>query len=213
MAEDFRITRLELIETKGKIRLAEKGHKLLKQKRDVLVLEFFKILKKAKDLRSEMNSLMSKSFKALGMAEAYHGVYEIENIALSVKKAPNIDVTQKNVMGVRIPEINSNYVSKTLLERGYSIVGSSAKIDETAGNFEKSLELVIKLAETETALKRMIKEIEKTKRRVNALEYVMMPKLHEKKKFIASSLDEMERGQFVSLKAIKSKMARNAKTN
>src|SRR3989338_5021955 len=154
MAEDVKTTRLELIETKGKIRLAEKGHKLLKQKRDVLVLEFFKIMKKAKDLRSEMNSLMSVSFKALGMAEAYHGVYEIENIALSVKKAPNIDVTQKNVMGVRIPEINSNYVSKTLLERGYSIVGSSAKIDETSSNFEKSLELVIKLAETETALKR-----------------------------------------------------------
>ncbi len=206
MAEDFRITRLELIETKNRIKLAEKGYKLLKQKRDVLILEFFKILKKAKDLRSELNNSMSKAFKALAMTEAYHGVYEIENIALSVKKAPNIDVTQKNVMGVKIPEINSNYVSKTLMERGYSIPGSSAKIDETASSFEKALEIAIKLAETETALKRMLKEIEKTKRRVNALEYVLMPRLHEKKKFISASLDEMERGQFVSLKAIKAKM-------
>ena len=140
MAEDVKTTRLELIETRGKIRLAENGHKLLKQKRDVLVLEFFKILKKAKDQRTELNARMKEAFNALAVAQAHHGVLEVESIAMSVKRAPLIEVKPKNVMGVHIPAIKGEYVSKTLSQRGYSISGTSAKIDEAASGFEKSLE-------------------------------------------------------------------------
>ena len=206
MAEDVKTTRLELIETRNKIRLAENGHKLLKQKRDVLVLEFFKIMKQAQDLRAELNKSMASAFSALGTAQAYHGILEVENIALSVKKAPNVQVESKNVMGVHIPSIRGEYVSKTLQERGYSIQGSSAKIDEAASSFEKSLEKIIKLAETENALKRLIREIEKTKRRVNALDYIMIPNLKNTAKYIILRLEEIEREQFISLKTIKAKL-------
>ncbi|MCH7902416.1 V-type ATP synthase subunit D [archaeon] len=206
MAEDVKTTRLELIETRGKIKLAEKGHKLLKQKRDVLVLEFFKIMKEAKDLRTSLNDQMSKAFHALAMAQAYHGIIEVQNISMSTKKAPGVIVESKNVMGVQIPSITGEYVAKTIQERGYSLQGSSAKIDEAASSFEKSLEAIIKLAETENALKKLIKEIEKTKRRVNALDYIMIPDLKSTEKYIVLRLEEIEREQFISLKTIKAKL-------
>ncbi|HIH09370.1 MAG TPA: V-type ATP synthase subunit D [Candidatus Diapherotrites archaeon] len=208
MADDVKTTRLELIETRNRIRLAENGHKLLKQKRDVLVLEFFKIMKQAQGQRTELNSRMKDAFDALGMAQAYHGILEVENISLAVKKAPNIDVQTKNIMGVHIPNIKGEYVAKGIEERGYSIQGSSAKIDEAASAFESSLEIILKLAETENALKRLIQEIEKTKRRVNALDYIMIPNLRSRAKYIIMRLEEMEREQFISLKTIKAKLER-----
>ncbi|MAG18403.1 MAG: V-type ATP synthase subunit D [Candidatus Diapherotrites archaeon] len=206
MADDIKTTRLELIETRSKIKLAEKGHNLLKQKRDVLVLEFFKIMKEAQDLRSSLNDQISKAFSSLAMAQAYHGIIEVENISMSTKKAPGVLVESKNVMGVQIPNITGEYVAKTIQERGYSLQGSSAKIDEASSSFEKSLEVIIKLAETENALKKLIKEIEKTKRRVNALDYVMIPNLKSTEKYIVLRLEEMEREQFISLKTIKAKL-------
>jgi V/A-type H+-transporting ATPase subunit D len=206
MSEETKTTRLELIETKNRIRLAEKGHDLLKQKRDVLVMEFFRILKKARDRRSELNRQMETAFKSLAVAEAYHGLFEIESIALAVKKAPGVTVEARNVMGVKIPRISGEGVKKNLLERGYSFIGSSAKIDECAEAFENALEMAIELAETENALKRLVAEIEKTKRRVNALEYVLLPRLQEKKKYVSMRLDEIEREQFIALKTIKRKL-------
>ncbi len=197
-------TRLELIETRGKINLAEKGHKLLKQKQDVLILEFFKIFNKAKDLRSELNKQLGSAYKSLGVAEAYHGFYELESLALSIKKAPGVEVKGKNVMGVRIPEIKGTDVKKSTIERGYSFIGSSAKIDEASSSFEQSLDMIIKLAETENALKRLLREI--TKRRVNALEYILIPSLKSKSKYISMRLDEIERDQFIALKIMKKKL-------
>ncbi len=207
MAEETKTTRLELIETKNRIRLAENGYSLLKKKRDVLVMEFFKILKKAKDRRQEFNREMEKAFKSLAVAEAEHGLLEIENIALSVKKAPGVNVEGKNVMGVRIPSIQGTSVKKSVLERGYSFVGTSAKIDECADAFENALDMAIELAETENALRRLVAEIEKTKRRVNALEYILLPRLHDRKKYISTRLDEIEREQFIALKTIKRKLS------
>jgi V/A-type H+-transporting ATPase subunit D len=206
VAEEIRTTRLELIETRQRIKLAEKGHELLKKKRDVLVHEFFRIMKEAKDLRHELNMQMADSFRALGKAEAYHSIFEVESTALAVRKAPNVEVEEKNVMGVRIASIHGKDVTKSLAERGYSIMGSSAKIDDAASSFEKSLALVVKLAESENALKRLIKEIEKTKRRVNALDYILIPELHSKSGYISMRLEEIEREQFVSLKSIKERL-------
>ena len=149
---------------------------------------------------------MGGAYKSLGVAEAYHGYYELESLALSIKKAPGVEVKGKNVMGVRIPEIKGTDVKKSTLERGYSFIGSSAKIDEASASFEQSLDMIIKLAETENALKRLLREIEKTKRRVNALEYIMIPSLKGKAKYISMRLDEIERDQFIALKIMKKKL-------
>ena len=206
MAERANPTRMELLKTKARIKLAAKGHKLLKQKRDALIMEFFKILGKAKDLRGELNEKMRASYRALSLAQAYHTTFELEGIAAGMEKDLELEVKVRNVMGVRIPEISSKFEQPPFLERGYSVIGTSATIDEVVDKFEDSLEIVITLAETETAIKRLIKEIEKTKRRVNVLEFVILPRLEKQKNDISFRLEEMERDAFVSLKVIKRKL-------
>lgn len=207
MAENINPTRMELIKARNRIRLATKGHKLLKEKRDALVMEFFSIMEKAKDLRSELNEHMGKAFSALAVAEAYHGIYAVEHAALASRKLTGVELEVKNVMGVKIPSLEEVSVKKSVTERGYSFLGSSAKIDEATDAFETALDMVLKVAETENAMKKLITEIEKTKRRVNALEYIVMPRLKEQANAIAFRLDEIERENFFTLKMIKGKMA------
>lgn len=200
MATDVNPTRMELIKTKDRIALAKKGHKLLKQKRDALILEFFKILKKAQDLRGELMRLVGPAHKSLAMAEAYHSEQELSKISLDLKRNIDIDMSVRNVMGVKIPSINTKIEER---KNTYSLAGTSAKIDTAVDDQNKVFQIILKLAETETAMKRLIAEIEKTKRRVNALEYVLIPRLDEQKAMISLRLAEMERDSFVSLKAIK----------
>jgi len=207
MAETPNPTRMELILSRARIKLAKKGHKLLKQKRDVLIMEFFKILSKAKDLRTELNISMAGAYKSIAIAQAYHGVAEVENISLSVSPAPGVKIDVRNVMGLKISKIESeSHELKPLIQRGYSIVGTSAKIDDSAESFTKALSLIIRLAETENAIRKLIREIEKTKRRVNALEFVLIPRLSEQAAQIQFRLEEMERDSFVMLKTIKRKL-------
>ncbi|NYZ76915.1 V-type ATP synthase subunit D [Candidatus Micrarchaeota archaeon] len=207
VATDVNPTRMELIKTKERIALAKKGHKLLKQKRDALILEFFKILKKAEDLRGELAKKMAKGYRSLAVAQLYHPVHQLEKVSLDLRKDIDLDVEVRNVMGVKIPSIEVKMEQKDFIRLpGYSVAGTSAKIDEAVQDFDEILAMVIKLAQTETAIKRLILEIEKTKRRVNALEYVLVPRLEDTKNLIAFRLDEMERDSFVSLKSIKRKL-------
>ncbi len=197
---------MELLRAKSRVKLARKGHKLLKQKRDALIMEFFKILGKAQDLRSELNAQMKKAYTSLAVAQAYHGMQEIEAASLAVKRAPGVKVDVRNIMGVKIPSLEASQVEKPLLSRGYSVIGTSAKIDEVAEAFEKATDMVFKLSQTENAIRRLILEIEKTKRRVNSLEFVLIPRLETQAKMISFRLEEMERDSFVMLKTIKRKL-------
>ncbi|MCK4319168.1 V-type ATP synthase subunit D [Candidatus Micrarchaeota archaeon] len=206
-------TRMELLKIKARIVLAEKGHNLLKQKRDALIMEFFKILEKAKDLRGELNEKMKFAYEKLYIAQAYHSAHELASISASLKKDLHLTVKVRNVMGVQIPDIKSELEERSYLEKGYSIIGSSARIDSVVEAFEDVFQLVLTLAETETSIKRLIQEIEKTKRRVNALEYVVLPRLERQKKDIIFRLEEMERDAFVSLKVIKRKLEAEAAAN
>jgi V/A-type H+-transporting ATPase subunit D len=207
---DVNPTRMELIKTKERIALARKGYKLLKQKRDALILEFFKILKKAQDMRGELTKVIGKAYGSVALAEIYHSSYELQTVSLGLKKKIDLDVEVKNVMGVKIPTITAN-MEQVPLSKAYSLTSTSAKIDDAAHGFENVFQMTIKLAETETAIKRLILEIEKTKRRVNALDYVLIPKLEKQMRDIAFRLDEMERDSFVSLKVVKRRLEREKK--
>lgn len=206
-------TRMELIKTKERITLAKKGHKLLKQKRDALILEFFKILKKSQDLRGRLGKRMKEAYRSVLMAGTYHPVYQLGSTSLNLKKEINVDIEVKNVMGVKIPYLEAQMDTTPFLELpSYSVASTSAKIDNAVESFGDVLEIVIKLAESETAMKKLILEIEKTKRRVNALEFVVIPQLDETKRMISFRLDEMERDSFVSLKSIKRKLEKKNET-
>lgn len=213
-ATDVNPTRMELIKTKERISLAVKGHKLLKQKRDALILEFFKILKKAQDLRGQLALKMSSGYHSLALAETYHNMQELTKVSLDLRKEIEVDIEVRNVMGVKIPNITTKMESQQFMGLlNYSVASTSAKIDAAVDDFNEILNMVIKLAETETAMKRLIIEIEKTKRRVNALEFVLLPRLEEQKKMIAFRLEEMERDSFVSLKAIKRNLDKKKKAS
>ncbi len=207
MAETVRPTRMELLNTKQKVTLAEKGHKILKQKRDALVLEFFNIVKKASDLRAQLDKKTLAAHKALAVARAFHGDAFIEAQTLAAVQAPHVSVSTKNVMGLKIPHISSPDFPHS---RIYSVHGTSAKFDEAVYAFREVLRLALQLAESETALKRLLMEIEKTNRRVNALEYNVMPSLRSIIKMITAHLSRLESEQFFALKVTKKRLEKAA---
>ncbi|HLD76252.1 MAG TPA: V-type ATP synthase subunit D [Candidatus Norongarragalinales archaeon] len=208
--ESVKPTRMEMLNTKGKLRLAEKGHKLLKQKRDALVFEFFSIVKKAKDMRLQLDRQLISAYRSLAVAEAMHSRIFLETAALASQEVPKVQVSSKNIMGVRIPAIQGVSIQRTLLQRGYSLPATSASFDECVDSFEKSLDLIIKIAETETALKRLLTEIEKTNRRVNALEFNIQPDLKRTIKEIQGHLNRLEAELFFSLKVTKRRLEKKA---
>lgn len=211
MAEEPNPTRMELLKIKDRITLAKKGHKLLKQKRDALILEFFKILKKSSDIRSELNLKMKKAYAALAASQAYHSMFEVEALALSNSRQIDVDVQVKNVMGVKIPNITANIERRQYPNKGYSIIETTAMLERSLEEYEEVLDMALQLAESEIAIKRLIVEIEKTKRRVNSLEFIMIPRLQDQQKIISFKLDEQERDGFVSLKVIKRKLEKEAR--
>jgi len=203
MALDIKPTRSELIKLKRKIKLAKSGYNLLKKKRDGLILEFFEILKNAKTIRQEITDNYKVAKNRMDMARTLETDLKIKSIAMSIKDKPTIEVDRKNIMGVLVPKIEGKGVQKHFINRGYGIMGSSASIDEAAYVYEKLVEKVVVAAETETAIKKLLVEIEKTKRRVNALEFAVIPKMEKTKSFISLRLEEMERENVFRLKRIK----------
>jgi len=200
---DIKPTRSELIELKKKIKLAEGGHKLLKMKRDGLILEFFELLNKAKDVRSELDAAYAAANEKIGLAKAVEGTVSIKSTAFALKDIPNIELESKNVMGVVVPKIESSQVRKDLCKRGYGIIGTSSCLDEAVEAHETLVEKIIIAAEIETAMKKLLDDIEQTKRRVNALEFRVIPELTKAERFIELRLEEMERENTFRLKRIK----------
>ena len=202
---DIKPTRSELINLKRKIRLSERGYKILKMKRDGLILEFFKVLAEAKDTRGGLLSRYAKAVEMMALANTVEGAIGVKSAAFSVREVPEITLKSKNIMGVIVPEIEASKVKKSLVDRGYGVLGTSPVIDETATAFEELVEAIIESAEIETTMKRLLEEIESTKRRVNALEFKVIPELTEAQDFIKMRLDEMEREELFRLKKIKAR--------
>ncbi|MEK6968242.1 MAG: V-type ATP synthase subunit D [Nanoarchaeota archaeon] len=206
MSQDVKPTRTELMRIKKQIKLAKQGYGLLKKKRDGLILEFFEIMKKAKELRSMLNSTYKEADKRIKIARALDGDMAVESAGKAVTSRPNITVTHKNIVGVVVPRIEASSVLKKTLERGFGVF-TSAAIDEAAAAYEKLGEAILRVAEIETSMRRLLGEIEKTKRKVNALEFNVIPTLEKQQQQISFRLQEMERDNFVRLKLIKARLA------
>lgn len=205
MALNVKPTRSELIGIKKRIALSQRGHKLLKMKRDGLILEFFKVLAEAKDLKNELNEKYQRAQKMIAIAETVEGNIGVMAAAFSASENPDIGLKNKNIMGVVVPKIEAKGVKKPLDERGYGVMGTSSVIDEAADAFEELVDIIIRSAELDTTMKRLLDEIEGTKRRVNALEFKVIPELVDARNFIKMRLDEMEREELVRLKRVKGK--------
>ena len=207
MLMNVKPTRSELIRLKKNIKLAEAGYKLLKKKRDGLIMEFFAMLKEAKDMRRELNEKYRIAGEKVQQSIALDGIVEIKSLSLALKERPSIELHVRNVMGVPIPEIKYGTIRKTLAERGYGLFSSTMRMEEAVRAYEDLLETVVKTAETETKLRNILLEIERTKRRVNSLEFIVIPRLKLTAAFIAFRLEELDRENIFRLKKIKQKIA------
>ncbi|WP_070365624.1 V-type ATP synthase subunit D [Halodesulfurarchaeum formicicum] len=203
MATDVTPTRKNLMRIEDRIDLSERGHDTLEQKRDGLIMEFMDILDQAQDVRADMETQYQDAQGKIDMARAMEGDVAVRGAAAAIREHPEITMESKNIMGVVVPQIESTKVRKDLNERGYGLLGTSGRIDETAEAFEDLLEQVVLAAEVETAMKKMLTEIETTKRRVNALEFTLLPDLYESKDYIESKLEEQEREEIFRMKKIK----------
>lgn len=203
-------TRSALIDTKRRIKLSQSGHKLLKMKRDGLMYELFELLDKVKDIRKNLTAHYAVCVEKMAIAQAVEGRINIKSIAHTQQTTPSVTVGEKNLMGVVVPTVSGDSVRKKLDERGYGVLGTSPLVDDVIEGFESLLEEVIKAAELETTLKRLLEEIDKTKRRVNALEFKVIPDLEAAKDYIVMRLEEMERESVFSMKKIKEKSRRKA---
>ncbi len=204
MALNVKSTRSELLKVKRQIKIAKSGHSLLKKKRDSLILEFFGLLGKAKGLREELVREYTVALEKMNIARTLESDIKVRSIAMAIRHTPEVSVDTRNIMGVKVPKIDSGELKKELFERGYGVYNSAA-IDEATESYERVLEKVILAAEVETSLRKLLAEIEKTKRRVNALEFVVMPNLGKVKSFIQLRLEELERENIFRLKRIKAK--------
>ena len=202
LSSNIRPTRLEYIRTKRRILIAKKGLKLLKLKRQALILEFFNTSKTAAALRGTLQSELIKGYETIRMAEMLAGSMRLENEAMKMSQMANLQVKSKSIMGVHIPKIvggKRELLAEHLLELPTSI-------NESISVFQKIHDIVLEIAEKETALRKLLLEIERTKRKSNAIENVFIPKLLSALKFITFRLDEMERDTFIMLKTVKRKM-------
>ena len=210
MPEDFKPTRKNLLRVKDRIQLSERGHNTLEQKRDGLIMEFMGILESAKGVREELSQAYTEAQRTMNMARAMEGDIAVRGAAEALKEHPEIDVESKNIMGVVVPQIKSNKVRKTIDQRGYGLLGTTARIDESANSYERLLDSAILAAEVETGMRKLLTEIEITKRRVNALEFKVLPELYQVRKFIGQKLEEQEREEIFRLKKIKGKKGRES---
>jgi V/A-type H+/Na+-transporting ATPase subunit D len=203
--KEVKPTRSELLQIKKKIKLTQAGHKILKMKRDGLIMEFFRILEQAKEIRQKVVDDYLEAMDRIAVAKAVDGVIAVKSAAFALKACPEIKVRSKNVMGLVVPEIETISISTTMDQRGYGVIGTSTYIDEAVDAFESLAQTIIVAAEIETTMKRLLDEVERTKRRVNALEYRVIPQLQEAEAFIEFRLEEMERENIFRLKRIKQK--------
>jgi V/A-type H+-transporting ATPase subunit D len=208
MAEDVKPTRKELMQIEDRIELSERGHDTLEQKRDGLIMEFMDILDQAQDVRADLEDQYEEAQRAINMARALDGDVAVRGAAAALKEHPEITTESKSVMGVYVPQIDSTKVRKNLDERGYGVLGTSARIDEAAEAYEELIDQIILAAEVETAMKKLLDEIETTKRRVNALEFKLLPDLRENQEYIEQKLEEQEREEIFRMKKIKDKKER-----
>ncbi|MDY6778514.1 MAG: V-type ATP synthase subunit D [Candidatus Nanohaloarchaea archaeon] len=213
MSQDVKPTRAEELRLKERIELAESGHSILEKKRDSLIHDFMEMADEAKDVQSGLADAFREAKQQLGRAIAFEGSEKLRSIAMAVEQSPQVELTSRNLMGVQVPDIGSESINRKMDERGFSIYSSTSRIDETAAAYEKLLEQVIEYAETETALIKLLDEIDKTKRRVNALEEKVIPELKDSLNYVSQTLEESEREETFRLKKIKEKTSEEDKSS
>ncbi len=197
-------TRMELSKLKKKLQSARRGHKLLKDKRDELMRQFMILIKENRQLRSEVETAIAEADKYMAVAGSVMQREVLGTALMLPKQEVELEVSEKNVMSVYIPEFRTKYkTSDTSDIYSYGTAFTSTDLDGAVSALSEVFPKMIRLAEVEKACQLMADEIEKTRRRVNALEHIMIPDYEETIKYITMKLSENERNTTTSLMKVK----------
>ena len=200
-------TRMELTRLKGKLRTAQRGHKLLKDKRDELMKQFLDTVREVKALRAEVEAELMTVHGSFTVASALMSDQAMEQALLYPKQSVELTMTTQNIMSVNVPVYH--FQTKTKSDSDiypYGFAATSGELDTAVEALGKVFQKMLKLAQIEKSAQLMAEEIEKTRRRVNALEYVMIPNTQEAIRYITMKLDENERGNLTRLMKMKELM-------
>ena len=203
--ENVSPTRMNLLGRKAQVSLAVQGVDLLKKKRDALVAEFFSVVKNTLESRNRLNVTSEQAINNLNLTAAIEGRPALESAALAGRRQVSLTVTEKNVWGIKIPEVSAPSVRRGAFDRGYNAASASARSLQVADGFEDVIDLLVEVAGREVRLKKLGGEIKKTTRRVNALEQIVIPRIHREIAYIKAVLEQREREDIFRLKMIKRK--------
>ena len=198
-------TRMELSNLKDRLELASRGHKLLKDKRDELMRQFIGLIKKNNELREEVEEKLKQGMQSFSIAKSLLHENYLEELMAIPSRSVQLNLDQKNIMSVRVPQMTFDYSSDasdiSSIEYGY--LNSNGELDRTFKQFIDVMPDMLELAEIEKSCQLMADEIEKTRRRVNALEHMTIPRLEETIYFIEMKQGEKERASITRLMKVK----------
>lgn len=203
-------TRMELTRLKGRLKTATRGHKLLKDKRDEMMKQFLDVVRRNRELRHKVEQGLRRANASMAVASALMGPEVLEQSLLYPKVGVELDVRYRNIMSVNVPV----YDFRTTGEPGdvypYGFAQTSGELDAALDQLSGVFQDMLELAQVEKTMQLLAQEIEKTRRRVNALEYVMIPETQKNIRYISMKLDENERGNTTRLMKVKDMVLQDA---
>ncbi len=197
-------TRMELLKLKKRVKLAKRGHKLLKDKRDELMKQFLSLIHRNRELREEIEREIAVVYQNFLAARSLMLPEMLEEALMLPKARMKVDITTELIMSVQVPKITLSRGGDGIISYGFYEVPS--ELDQSLQDLDNLMPKLLQLAEMEKSLELLATEIEKTRRRVNALEYVLIPELENTARFIEMKLDEMERSALTTLMSIMGKL-------
>ena len=204
-------TRMVLNQMKGRLRTASRGHKLLKDKRDELMRQFMDVVRRNKELRIKVEAGLTEAFGALSVASAVMSPDILEQSLVYPRQSVSLDMKFKNIMSVNVPVYDFQTKSAEPGEiYPYGFAQTSGELDDALSALSGVFEDMLELAQVEKTMQLLAEEIEKTRRRVNALEYVMIPEMQENIKYISMKLEENENSTKVRLLKVKEMVLQEA---
>ena len=205
-------TRMELTRLKGRLKTAVRGHKLLKDKRDELMKQFLEIVRRNRELRAKVEKGLEQANAAFTVAAALMSPEMLEQALLYPKQSVELDMKFRNVMSVNVPvyEFHTRNEDPTEIYP-YGFAQTSGELDDALDNLATVFQDMLRLAQVEKSMQLLAQEIEKTRRRVNAREYVMIPDMKEKIRYISMKLEENERGANTRIMKVKDMILKEAR--
>jgi len=203
-------TRMELTRLKGRLKTAVRGHKLLKDKRDEMMKQFLEIVRKNRALRQKVEEGLKQANAAFTVASAVMGPEMLEQALLYPKAGVELDVSFRNVMSVNVPVYDFRTTGDGAEIYPYGFAQTSGELDAALEAMQSVFRDMLELAEVEKSMQLLAQEIEKTRRRVNALEYVVIPETQRNIRYISMKLDENERGNTTRLMKVKDMVLQDA---